>query len=193
MLAAHHDERHAWNTQLVLADGKNKGLHFSQNNEVGRKETNCKKMEVVLGAEMPSALLPNCLCFCLPLMPTPEEMVQRWLKVGRGLFFFFFLKNKHKYNCVLVCMYRHNITAKLFPLRKICKVPKREKECLLNPIVIPSDQESFIHHLQGFRSRAVCPGEHTGTTQCRNRAIYNIADWKHKVDVCKLLCTSLIH
>lgn len=89
MLAAHHDERHAWNTQLVLADGKNKGLHFSQNNEVGRKETNCKKMEVVLGAEMPSALLPHCLCSCLPLVPTPEEMAQRWLKVGRGHFFFF--------------------------------------------------------------------------------------------------------
>ena len=87
MLAAHHDERHAWNTQLVLADGKNKGLHFPQNNEVGRKEGNREKKEVVLGAEMPSALLLHCLCFCLPLVPTPEEMVQRWLKVGRGLFF----------------------------------------------------------------------------------------------------------
>lgn len=61
LLAAHHDECHAWNTQLVLADGKNKGLHFSQNNEVGRKERNCKKMEVVLGAEMPSPWLPHCL------------------------------------------------------------------------------------------------------------------------------------
>lgn len=187
MLAAHHDERHAWNTQLVLADGKNKGLHFPQNNEVGRKERNCEKMEVVLGAEMPSALLLHCLCFCLPLMPTPEAMVQRWLKVGRGLFL------KNKYNRVLVCLYTHKVTTKLFPLRKICNIPKREEECLWNPIVIPSDQESFIHHLPGFRSRAVCPGEHTGTTQCRNRAIYNIADWKHKVDVCKLICTSLIH
>ena len=110
---------------------------------------------------------------CLP----QRRVVQGWLKVGRSLFF----KNKHKYDCVLVCMCMYKVMAKLFPLRKICKVTKREKECLWNPIGIPSDQESFTHHLQGVRSRAMCPGEHTGTTQCRNRAIHNITDGNTKL------------
>lgn len=124
---------------------------------------------------------PSCL-----LQRKRSGAGQKW-----GEVIFFFLKNKHKYNCVLVCMYTHKVTAKLFPLRKICKVPKREKECLWNPIGIPSDRESFIHHLQDFRSRAVCPGEHTETTQCRNSNLKHCR-WKHKVDVYKLLCTSLI-
>lgn len=73
LLAAHRDERHAWNKQLVLGDGKNKGLHFSENNVVERKERSYRKMEVVLGAEIWSQLLLDCLCLCLLLVSAPQE------------------------------------------------------------------------------------------------------------------------
>lgn len=89
LLTAHRDDRHAWNTQLVLADGKNKGLHFPQNNEVGRQERNCTKTEVVLGAERPSQLLPHCLWFCLRLLlPAPGESGPG-LAESKGQFSFF--------------------------------------------------------------------------------------------------------
>lgn len=101
LLTAHRDERHAWNTLLVLADGKNKGLHFPKNNAIGRKERNDKKMEVVLGTEMLSQLLLDCLCVRLLLASPPEESEPGLRVRGSPLFFF---KNTYKYNGVFVCM-----------------------------------------------------------------------------------------
>lgn len=70
---------------MVLADGKNKGLHFSENNVEERKQRNYRKMEVVLGAEIWSQLLPDCLHLCL-LVSAPQE----WARVvsGGSLFIF---------------------------------------------------------------------------------------------------------
>lgn len=77
LLTAHRDERHAWNTLLVLADGKNKGLHFPKNNAIGRKERNDKKMEVVLGTEMLSQLLLDCLCVSTSSSCRPQRSVSQ--------------------------------------------------------------------------------------------------------------------
>lgn len=78
LLTAHRDEHHAWNTQLVPADGKNKDLHLSKDNDAGRKDRDCKKMEVVLGAEMLSQLLAHRL-----FLPPPRVCPRgEWSRAG---------------------------------------------------------------------------------------------------------------
>lgn len=81
-------------------------------------------MEVVLGAEMLSQLLPDYLCFCLLLCLPQRRMGQhcKWWWWWWGDLLFLVFKNKHKYNCVSVCMIC--IMAKLFPLRNILKITK---------------------------------------------------------------------
>lgn len=62
-------------------------------------------MEVVLGAEMLSQLLLDCLYFRLLLVSAPKES-EPGLPVRGSLLVFcvFFFKNKHNYNCMFVCV-----------------------------------------------------------------------------------------
>lgn len=172
LLTAHRDKRHAWNTQLVLADGKNKGLHFPKNNVVegGRKETTRRWrwfLELKCWASCYLTASVSASSSCLP----PKES-EPGLQV-RGSLLFFFFKNKCKYNCV--CVYSmYTVMAKLFPVRKSLKIAKGENECFLSPMGIFWTGEP---HLEGLGSRA---GEPMWTTQCRNRAIHNIADGNTK-------------
>lgn len=85
---------------MVLADGKNKGLHFSKNNVVGRKERKYTKMEVVLGAQMLSQLLPHCLCF----HPYKGE----WARAESGgkVIFFYFVRT-HINIAMCLCAHIH--------------------------------------------------------------------------------------
>lgn len=91
---------HAWNTQLVLADGKNKGLHFPQNNEVGRKERNW--WEDGGGSELKC----RAPCYSTAYVSASPHAYSRGngpalAESGERSFF------KNKYNRVLVCLYTH--------------------------------------------------------------------------------------
>lgn len=94
---AHRDEHHARNAPLILADGKNKGLPFSKNNVAGRKASNGKKMEVVLGADWyPTAPFPPPPWVC------PKGEWARADRRGKVTFSYFVRTNANTTMCLCV-------------------------------------------------------------------------------------------
>lgn len=144
---------------MILADGKNKGLPFSKNNVAGRKASNGKKMEVVLGAD----------CYPTAPFPPPPWVCPRgeWARADRRgkVTFSYFVRTNANTTNVFVCTCMHKVTVNCFHRGRLFKFPNEKKSTSRIPWGSLLDRRALFIMYQGFWSRAVCPGESVGTTR----------------------------